>query len=142
CANSAVAQEAPAPRPPAGARPKIGLALGGGSARGLAHIGVLKWFEEHRIPIDVITGTSMGGLIAGAYASGMTPDEIAQLMRTTDWDAMFVADSPFKYKTFRRKQDKRAYPSQLEFGLKGGFQLPGGLNPGQQVSLLLDRMPR
>ena len=122
------------------ARPRIGLALGGGAARGLAHIGVLRWFEEHRIPIDLITGTSMGGLIAGAYASGMTPDEIAQLMRTTDWDAMFVADSPFKYKTFRRKQDKRAYPSQLEFGLKGGFQLPGGLNPGQQVSLLLDQI--
>jgi len=120
-------------------KPRIGLALGGGAARGLAHIGVLRWFEEHRIPIDLITGTSMGGLIAGAYASGMTPEEIAQLMRTTDWDAMFVADSPFKYKTFRRKQDKRAYPSQLEFGLKGGFQLPGGLNPGQQVSLLLDQ---
>jgi NTE family protein len=121
-------------------KPRIGLALGGGAARGLAHIGVLRWFEEHRIPIDLITGTSMGGLIAGAYASGMTPEEIAQLMRTTDWDAMFVADSPFKYKTFRRKQDKRAYPSQLEFGLKGGFQLPGGLNPGQQVSLLLDQI--
>src|SRR6476660_4567126 len=67
-------------------RPRIGLALGGGAARGLAHIGVLRWFEEHRIPIDLITGTSMGGLIAGAYASGMTPEEIAQLMRTTDWD--------------------------------------------------------
>ena len=116
CATSAVAQQAPAPRPPAGARPKVGLALGGGSARGLAHVGVLRWFEEHRIPIDVITGTSMGGLIAGAYASGMTPDEIATLMRATDWDLMFVADSPFSYKTFRRKQDKRDYPSQLEFG--------------------------
>ena len=80
---------AQAPRPP------IGLALGGGAARGLAHIGVLRWFEEHRIPIDVIAGTSMGGLIAGAYASGMTPDEIATLMRTTDWDMMFLPDSPF-----------------------------------------------
>ena len=140
CATSAVAQEAPAPRPPAGARPKVGLALGGGSARGLAHVGVLRWFEEHRIPIDVITGTSMGGLIAGAYASGMTPDEIATLMRATDWDLMFVADSPFSYKTFRRKQDKRDYPSQLEFGLKGGFRLPSGINPGQQVALLLDQI--
>src|SRR6187401_1576428 len=129
------------PRPPsAGSRPRVGLALGGGAARGLAHVGVLRWFEEHRIPIDLITGTSMGGLIAGAYASGMTPDEIAQLMRTTDWDAMFISDSPFKYKTFRRKQDKRAYPSQLELGLKGGITLPGGLNPGQQIALLLDRI--
>ena len=50
-------------------KPRIGLALGGGAARGLAHIGVLRWFEEHRIPIDVITGTSMGGLIAGRTRS-------------------------------------------------------------------------
>lgn len=128
-----------APVAPA-ARPKVGLALGGGSARGLAHIGVLKWFEDHHVPIDVISGTSMGGLVAGAYASGMTPDEIAALMRATDWDLMFVADSPYKYKTFRRKQDKRQYPSQLEFGLKGGFRLPSGLNPGQQVALLLDQI--
>ena len=53
---------------------------------------------------------------------------------------MFLADSPFQYKTFRRKQDKRAFPSQLEFGLKHGFTLPAGLNPGQQMALLLDRI--
>jgi NTE family protein len=121
-------------------RPRIGLALGGGSARGIAHIGVLEWFEQHHIPIDSIVGTSMGGLIAGAYASGMTPAEIRTLMRETDWDVMFLSDSPFRYKTFRRKQDRRAYPSQLEFGLKGGFRVPSGLNPGQQVALLLDRI--
>lgn len=121
-------------------RRKVGLALGGGSARGFAHIGVLRWFEEHRIPVDVISGTSMGGLVAGAYASGMSPQEIQDLMKEVDWDLMFIADSPFKYKTFRRKQDKRAYPSQLEFGLKGGLTLPGGLNPGQQIALLFDRI--
>jgi NTE family protein len=121
-------------------RPRIGLALGGGSARGIAHIGVLEWFEQHHVPIDAIVGTSMGGLIAGAYASGMTPAEIRELMRETDWDIMFLADSPFRYKTFRRKQDRRAYPAQLEFGLKGGFRMPSGLNPGQQVALLLDRI--
>jgi NTE family protein len=121
-------------------RPRIGLALGGGSARGIAHIGVLEWFEQNHIPIDSIVGTSMGGLIAGAYASGMTPAEIRTLMEETDWDVMFLPDSPFRYKTFRRKQDRRAYPSQLEFGLKGGFRLPSGLNPGQQVALLLDRI--
>jgi NTE family protein len=121
-------------------RPRIGLALGGGSARGIAHVGVLEWFEEHHIPIDYIVGTSMGGLIAGAYASGMTPAEIKELMKSADWDLMFLSDSPYKYKTFRRKQDKRAFPSQLEFGLKGGLTLPGALNPGQQVALMLDRI--
>ena len=140
-AGTGLAESPAAPTPtPAAGRPKIGLALGGGSARGLAHIGVLRWFEEHRIPIDVITGTSMGGLIAGAYASGMSPDEIAALMRATDWDMMFVSDSPYAYKTFRRKQDKRQYPAQIEFGLKGGFRLPSGINPGQQVALLLDQI--
>jgi NTE family protein len=124
---------------PAG-RPRIGLALGGGSAKGLAHIGILRWFEEHRIPIDVVSGTSMGGLVGGAYATGMSPAELAALMKNADWDLMFLSDSPFKYKTFRRKQDKRAYPSQLEFGLKGGLSMPAGLNPGQQVALMLDRI--
>ena len=122
------------------ARPRIGLALGGGSARGIAHVGVLEWFEEHHIPIDFIVGTSMGGLVAGAYASGMTPAEIRELMKTADWDLMFLSDSPYKYKTFRRKQDKRDFPSQLEFGLKHGVSLPGALNPGQQVALMLDRI--
>ena len=82
----------------------------------------------------------MGGLVGGAYATGMTPAELASMMKATDWDLMFLSDSPFKYKTFRRKQDKRAYPSQIEFGLKDGFNMPEGLNPGQQVALMLDRI--
>jgi NTE family protein len=121
-------------------RPTIGLALGGGAARGIAHIGLLRWFEEHRIPVDYIAGTSMGGLIGGAYATGLGPDELQALMNETDWDRMFVADSPFTFKTYRRKEDARAFPGQLDFGLKGGFTLPTGLNPGQQVELLLDRI--
>lgn len=124
----------------AAARPRIGLALGGGAARGIAHIGLIEWFEEHHIPIDYIAGTSMGGLIGGAYSSGMTTKEMRELMLTTDWDLMFLADSPFKYKTFRRKEDARAFPGQIDFGLKGGFTLPSGLNSGQQIELMLDRI--
>ena len=125
--------------PPA-ARPTVGLALGGGAARGIAHVGLLRWFEEHRIPVDYIAGTSMGGLIGGAYASGLSPDEIQALMKEADWDLMFLADSPFRYKTFRRKEDARAFPGQIDFGLKGGFKLPAGLNAGQQIEMLLDRI--
>jgi NTE family protein len=138
----AAAAPAPAQEPsqPAPARPRIGLALGGGSARGMAHIGVLQWFEEHRIPIDILVGTSMGGLVGGAYAGGLRPEEIRRLMRETDWDAMFESDSPFEDKTFRRKQDRRLYPSALEFGLKHGFSMAAGLNSGQQVAFLLDRV--
>ncbi len=70
-------------------RPKIGLALGGGGARGLAHIGVLKVFERSGIPIDFLTGTSMGGIIAGAYAAGISPAELeAEAERMTHVSSM------------------------------------------------------
>ena len=120
-------------------RPRVGVAFGGGSARGLAHVGILRWFEEHHIPIDRAAGTSMGGLIGGAYASGMSAAEIAHLLATTDWDAMFGSSS-FRFKNIRRKQDARAYPSRIEFGLKRGLTPPVALNNGQQVDFLLTRI--
>jgi NTE family protein len=134
--RAACAQDAQATRP----RPRVGLALGGGSARGIAHIGVLKWLDEHRVPIDLVAGTSAGGLIGGAFASGMDPAELTELVRTTDWGSMFAVTAPFESKTFRRKEDARAFPAQIHFGLKGGFKLPSGLNAGQQVQMLLDRL--
>src|SRR5437773_2900240 len=69
--GTARAQQNAAPR----VRPKIGVALEGGGAMGLAHIGVLRWFDEHHIPVDYVAGTSMGGLVGGFYATGMSPDE-------------------------------------------------------------------
>lgn len=136
CGIVAAAAAGPAAAQPQ--RPRIGIALGGGTAKGLAHIGVLEWLDEHRVPVDMIAGTSMGGLIAGSYASGMTPREIRELMRTTDWDLMFLADSPYRAKTFRRKQDRRAYQARLEFGVKDGLRLSPGQNPGQLLALMLD----
>jgi NTE family protein len=82
----------------------------------------------------------MGGLVGGAYASGLSPAEIQALMNDADWNLMFLADSPFPYKTFRRKEDARAFPGQIDFGLKGGLTLPSGLNAGQQIELMLDRI--
>jgi NTE family protein len=117
----------------------IGVAFGGGSARGLAHVGVIRWLEEHHIPIDRIAGTSMGGLIGGSFASGMSSAELAQLLSNTDWDSMFSGSS-FRYKNIRRKQDARAYPSRIEFGLKRGLAPPLALNNGQQVDFLLARI--
>ncbi len=125
--------------PPPAARPRIGVALGGGSARGLAHVGVLRWLEEHRIPVDVVAGTSMGGLIGGSYATGMTPDEVEAMLASIDWNAMF-GSSDFQYQNVRRKRDSRAYPSHLEFGFKNGFSSLSSLNSGQQVDLLLARI--
>lgn len=118
---------------------RVGVAFGGGSARGIAHVGVIKWFEEHHVPIDVGAGTSMGGLIGGAFASGMPADELRQLIESIDWDQMFGSSS-FPFKNVRRKDDARDFPSRLEFGLRKGLVLPTSLNNGQQVDLLLGRI--
>ncbi len=134
-----VAGPSPAPRPEP-RRPRIGLALGGGSARGLAHVGVLEWLHEHRIPIDAVAGTSMGGLIGGAFATGMTAPEIRTMTHDIDWDGVMATGAPFGDYTFRRKEDRRAFPAGLELGIRRGLWLPRSLNPGQRVALLLDHM--
>jgi NTE family protein len=121
------------------AQPRVGVAFGGGSARGIAHVGVIRWFEEHHIPIDVAAGTSMGGLVGGAFASGMSAAELKVLIESTDWDVMFGSSS-FPFKNVRRKEDARDFPSRLEFGLKGGIVPPTSLNNGQQVDFLLARI--
>jgi NTE family protein len=102
-------------------------------------VGVIRWLEEHRIPIDVAAGTSMGGLVGGAYATGMEPDELETFISDLDWDQLF-GSSTFAYKNIRRKADARAYPSRLEFGLKGGIVPPTAINSGEQVELLLGRI--
>ena len=118
------------------ARPIVGVAFGGGGARGFAHVGVIRWFEEHHVPIDLIAGTSMGGLVGGGYATGMSSAELAALLRGTDWSEMFGA-SAYRYKSMRRKEDARAFPARLEFHIRHGVALPMALNNGQQVDLLL-----
>ncbi len=135
-ASTAAPASAQQPRP----RIRVGLTLGGGGALGLAHIGVLQWFEEHRIPVDIVGGTSMGGLIGGAFASGMSPDEIRAKIATLDWSTVLAADTPFIEKSFRRKEDARAFPTRLQLGLKHGFTLPSGLSTGAQIDLLLNRI--
>src|SRR5271165_3001887 len=72
----------------ASGRPRVGVALSGGGALGLAHIGVLRYFEEHHIPVDDVAGTSMGGLVGGLYAVGMDSNQIEALARQADWDAL------------------------------------------------------
>src|SRR5436190_1768862 len=117
----------------------VGLALGGGSARGLAHVGVLRWLDEHRVPVRYIAGTSMGGLVGGAYATGMSANEIARLVHALDWDELFGA-SAYRWKSIRRKDDARMFPSRLEFHVRHGVALPSSLSSGQQIELLLARI--
>ncbi len=121
-----------------GDRPRIGLVLGGGGARGAAHIGVLKELERLRIPVDVITGTSMGAIVGGLYASGMTAAELEELVGSLDWLGA-LADRPEREDlSFRRKQDDAEYPIDIELGVRGtDLVLPRGVIQGQKLDLLL-----
>src|SRR6201996_6811903 len=132
------AQQAASPAP--AGRPKLGIVLEGGGALGLAHIGVLQWMEEHRIPVSYVAGTSMGGLVGGIYATGRSPAEVREITNEIDWDDVLRGQTPFQDLSFRRKQDAHEIPSSLEFGLRKGLQFPAGFNTGQQVSLILDRV--
>jgi len=119
-------------------RPRIGLVLGGGGARGAAHTGVLKELERLRVPIDAIAGTSMGAIVGGLYASGKTPAELQQLVESLDWADVLTDSSRRANKSFRRKQDDAAFPVKFELGLKDGrLILPRGLIEGQKLQLLL-----
>jgi NTE family protein len=120
-------------------RPKVGLVLAGGAAIGLAHVGVIRWLEEHHIPVDYVAGTSMGGLVAGLYATGRDAREIEDFVDAINWPEVLRINTPFKDLSFRRKEDRRQFPAALEFGLRGGFKLPVGLSPGHGVGLMISR---
>lgn len=122
-------------------RPKIGLALSGGGARGAAHVGVLRVLEEMRIPVDYIAGTSMGSIIAGLYASGMTPDEIEEALKTMDWEHIFNDKPPREERSFRRKRDDDLYLVKAKPGYSDGeIKLPSGLIQGQKFDLALRKL--
>lgn len=117
-------------------RPKIGLVLGGGGALGISHIGVLRVLEEQRVPIDYICGTSMGAIIAGLYASGMSPDEIQAFLEGLDWNEVMSDETPRRDLYFRRKLENQRY--LIKMGLdRGGVKLGTGLAAGQKFNNLL-----
>jgi NTE family protein len=123
-------------------RPKIGLVLSGGAARGLAHIGVLKALEEQGIKIDAIAGTSMGAVIGGLYASGYQIDELEKLALSIDWQQALSDAPPREDVPFRRKQDDRDFlvKQKLSFRDDGSLGLPLGVIQGQNLALLLESL--
>jgi len=120
-------------------RPRIGLALSGGGALGVAEIGLIQWLEENHIPVDRIAGTSMGGIIAAMYATGASPAEIREFALKVDWDEAFLPEPVYSELSYRRKQDRRDFLIEAPLGLKHGLSGPNGLNSGLGVGLLLDR---
>ena len=119
-------------------RLRVGLVLGGGGARGAAHIGVLKELERLRIPVDGIAGTSMGAIVGGLYASGMTAVELEELAGSLDWAAALTDKSDREDLSFRRKQDDTQFPIDFELGVRGtDLVLPKGVIHGQKLDLML-----
>jgi len=122
-------------------RPKIGLALSGGGARGGAHIGVLKALEKLQVPIDYIAGTSMGAIVGGFYAAGYSPEEIEDILGKMDWSGAF-SDEPERSGVTMRKKELDAnllIPHRLGFN-RGSLQLPLGMIEGQKLDQIFQRV--
>lgn len=121
-------------------RQRIALVLSGGGARGGAHIGVIKALQELRVPIDAIAGTSIGAIVGGFYVSGMTVQDMQNLVESLEWEDAFLNVTPRKLKSFRRKRDDYTFLVNQKPGLNGGqFQLPAGLVQGQVFDMVISR---
>ena len=141
-------QETPLAEPlsigPTPARPRIGLVLGGGGAKGAAHVGVLSVLEELRVPVDCIVGTSMGALVGGTYASGLTAAEVDTAIRGISFQEAIAFEGERKHQSMRRKLAGEIYSNRFEFGIRdGGLTAPSGFinsqNIEQTIGLLVSR---
>lgn len=115
-------------------RPRIGLVLGGGGAKGAAHIGVIRVLDELQIPIDCIAGTSMGALVGGTYAAGMPAAELEKETSAINWSETVGSEGARDRMPINQKLQGSTYTNSLEFGLnKGGIVVPGGLVKTQEI---------
>ena len=120
-------------------RPVIGLALGGGGAAAMSEIGVLQWFEEHRIPVDVIAGTSMGSILGALYSTGHTPEQMKQIMTEDSVTSVFRIQQAYTAQSFRRREDSRDIPNSISIGLKHGASFRNSLLSDGGLNELLDK---
>ena len=116
-----------------GQRKKVGLVLSGGGAKGVAHIGVLKVLEEAGIPIDYISGTSMGAIIGGLYAVGYDAKTLDSLVRVQDWTSLLSDKVSRNYLPFYKKRSTEKYLFSLAFSGRDGFKLPAGFVEGNSI---------
>ncbi len=124
----------------AGERPRVGLVLSGGGARGFAHVGVLKALEAARVPVDVIVGTSMGAIIGGLYASGMTSEDLEREILAVNWGDLFDRREPRQLLSQRRKEEDFELSPVLMLGFRNGeFVLPTGAVSTRSLEMLLRR---
>lgn len=120
-------------------RPRTCLVLAGGGALGLAHVGVLRELEAMHIPIDCVTGTSMGAIVGGLYAAGYSPAELEDIVHELDWGALLRDTPDRRRQPFRSKVDDLTYLTRWEFGLslKEGVKAPSGLVAGHRIAATL-----
>jgi NTE family protein len=122
-------------------RPRVGLVLGGGGARGVAHIAVLRKLEQLHVPIDCIAGTSMGALVGALYASGKSVDDIEKFVLALDWDRLFNDSLDRRERSYRRKTDDVLVVSAPGVGVSSkGLVIAGGLLAGERILLLFEKM--
>ena len=115
--------------------PRIGLALSGGGARGLAHVGVLRALERMGVSVDAISGTSMGSLVGGLYAAGYSATDLEDIAREIEWSALFI-DVPARG-PMEPFDQVRGNPTLLSLPMRRGrIGLPSGVIAGQHVSAL------
>jgi NTE family protein len=129
---------------PNGRRPRIGLVLGGGGAKGAAHVGVIRVLEEMHIPVDCVVGTSMGALVGGTYATGMSAEELENRIEEISWNDTIAFQNRHSRLPMRRKLSGVTYSNGLEFGIReGGLTAPSGFintqNIEQTIRLLVSR---
>ena len=124
-------------------RPKVGLVLGGGGARGAAHIGVLEVLERLRVPVDCVAGTSMGALVAGAWAAGLSPKTMREELGKADWGDMFQDNPDFADLNFRNKRLSQRFLPGSETGITAnGAVTPPGVVLGQKIKLFFNHLVR
>ena len=123
------------------ARPRVGLVLGGGGARGAAHIGVLEVLRELRVPVDCVAGTSMGALVTGAFAAGLSPAEMRDALAKADWNDMFLDNPTYSEINYRNKIVSRRFMPGSETGVKDdGVSYQGGVVAGQKIKLFFNSL--
>jgi len=138
---ASTAQAAECARAPMGDRPKIGLVLGGGGARGAAHIGVIRLLEELHVPIDYVAGTSMGSLVGGFYATGMNAEQLEATVSAIDFDTLFMDSTVRQDRPYLRKLDDNLalFGPKLGIGPKSELLSTGAIQ-GQKISFLFERL--
>ncbi len=120
-------------------RPVIGVALGGGAAIALSEVGTLQWLNEHRIPVDVIAGTSMGSILAALYSTGRTPEQMKGVLTGDSVARVFRIGTAFSNLSFRRREEDREVPNAINIGLKHGVSLRNSLLTDTGLNDLLDK---